>query len=89
MFALHKIICLIVFHSAYLLQFYGHSFSKLDGANVAYFAQNFEFGRFNYNQIKFLVDTLEAMNEKVLVTVPHKYTNRSYRSNAGAWTQRS
>ena len=55
---------------------------------MAYFAQNFKFGRFNYHQIKFLVDTLEAMNEKV-VTVPCKYTNRSYRSNTGARTQRS
>jgi hypothetical protein len=36
--------------------------------------QNFDEGKFNYHQIKFLADALEAMGEKVLVTIPEKYT---------------
>ena len=32
----------------------------VDGANVGYYMQNFTNGRFNYHQIKFMVDTLEG-----------------------------
>lgn len=35
--------------------------------------QSFDKGRFNYHQIKFMVDTLEERGENPLVIVPHKY----------------
>lgn len=40
--------------------------------------QNFDEGTFNYYQIKFVVDTLEALGEKVLVTIPEKYSWNSF-----------
>ena len=50
----------------------------VDGANVGYYMQNFTNGRFNYHQIKFMVDTLEARGEKPLVILPNKYNRSSY-----------
>lgn len=61
----------------------------VDGANVAYYGQNFEQGKFNYHQIQFLVDALESMGENVLVTVPNKYTKRSFFCNTGQSSQRA
>jgi hypothetical protein len=46
----------------------------IDGANVAYYMQNFDQGKFNFHQIKFMVDTLEKMHEIPLVILPYKYT---------------
>lgn len=45
----------------------------IDGANVGYYMQSFDKGRFNYHQIKFMVDTLEERGENALVVVPNKY----------------
>ncbi|EEC46713.1 predicted protein [Phaeodactylum tricornutum CCAP 1055/1] len=47
----------------------------LDGPNIGYYMQNFEGGRFSYHQLKFVVDSLESMNEKPLVILPRKYAN--------------
>ena len=60
----------------------------IDGANAAYFGQNFDSGRFNYHQIMFLVHTLEKMNENPLVVVPFKYTMNYFTSNSGPETKR-
>ena len=35
----------------------------IDGANVAYYMQNFAGGSFNFHQIQFMVEALEKMNE--------------------------
>jgi len=48
--------------------------SIVDGANVAYYMQNFENGSFNIHQIEFMVNALEKMNEHPLVIMPFKYT---------------
>jgi len=45
----------------------------IDGANVAFFGQNFAQGKFNYHQVQFVVDALEKMNENPLVIIPYKY----------------
>lgn len=62
---------------------YRYRYRYTDGANVAYYGQNFEEGKFNYHQIQFLVDALESKNENVLVTVPHKYATKIFYSNSG------
>jgi hypothetical protein len=50
----------------------------VDGANVGYYMQNFDKGGFNYNQIKFMVDSLEARGERPLVVLPNKYSHTNY-----------
>ncbi len=50
----------------------------LDGANIGYYMQSFDKGRFNYHQIQFMVDTLEERGENVLVVIPHKYGYNSF-----------
>ena len=50
----------------------------LDGANIGYYMQSFDKGRFNYHQIKFMVDTLEGRGENVLVVIPNKYGYNSF-----------
>jgi len=50
----------------------------LDGANIGYYMQSFDKGRFNYHQIKFMVDTLEERGENVLVVIPNKYGYNSF-----------
>lgn len=50
----------------------------IDGANIAYYGQNFQNGNFNYHQIKYVVDALEEKGENVLVVIPWKYTNKSF-----------
>lgn len=56
----------------------------VDGANVAYYMQNFEGGSFNYHQIQFMVETLEKMNENPLVIIPYKYCTPSFQVRMGA-----
>lgn len=56
----------------------------VDGANVAYYMQNFDSGKFNYHQIQFVVDALLKMKETPLVVVPYKYGFNSFRINTGA-----
>ncbi|KAL7540471.1 hypothetical protein ACHAWF_006707 [Thalassiosira exigua] len=53
----------------------------VDGANVGYYMQSFDKGRFNYHQIKFMVDTLEERGENPLVIVPHKYGSNEFYSS--------
>ncbi len=50
----------------------------LDGANIGYYMQSFDKGRFNYHQIKFMVETLEEKGENVLVVIPNKYGHNSF-----------
>ena len=52
--------------------------SHKDGPNIGYYMQNFDKGEFNFHQIQFVVDTLESMGERVLVTIPEKYTEKSF-----------
>eukprot|EP00592_Proboscia_alata_P011396 CAMPEP_0194385956 /NCGR_PEP_ID=MMETSP0174-20130528/83507_1 /TAXON_ID=216777 /ORGANISM="Proboscia alata, Strain PI-D3" /LENGTH=986 /DNA_ID=CAMNT_0039174605 /DNA_START=542 /DNA_END=3499 /DNA_ORIENTATION=- len=67
----------------------GEPFTAIvDGANVAYSGQNFEQGRFNYHQIKFLTDALISMGENPLVIVPYKYTMKTFHTNNGAQKRR-
>ena len=56
----------------------------MDGANVAYYMQNFEGGSFNFYQIQFMVDALERMGENPLVIIPHKYMSDSFFVQMGA-----
>jgi len=57
--------------------------SIIDGANVAYYHQNFDDGKFNFHQLQFMVDTLEKMNETPLVILPKKYAQKSFNVNLG------
>lgn len=45
----------------------------LDGANIAYYMQNFDQGKFNVYQIAFIQEALEKMDENTLVIMPYKY----------------
>lgn len=45
----------------------------LDGANIAYYMQNFDQGKFNVYQIAFIHEALERMGENTLVVMPYKY----------------
>jgi hypothetical protein len=50
----------------------GEPFTAIvDGANVGYYMQSFDRGRFNYYQIKFMIDTLEGRGENPLVVIPN------------------
>ena len=60
----------------------------VDGANIAYYMQNFEGGTFNFHQIKFMVEALEKMNENPLVVLPHKYSSKSFHISMGASRRR-
>jgi hypothetical protein len=60
----------------------------LDGPNVGYYMQNFNEGTFNYHQIKFVAETMENMNEKILITIPEKYTKDSFFISSGNVRQR-
>ena len=53
----------------------------VDGANIGYYMQSFDKGRFNYHQIKFLVDTLEERGENPLVVIPNKYGYNEFYSS--------
>lgn len=63
----------------------GEPFTAIvDGANIGYYLQNFEQGRFSFHQIQFVVDTLENLGEKVLVILPTKYTRKYFYVTIGA-----
>ena len=55
----------------------------IDGANVAYYGQNHDNGRFNYNQIASVVAALEREGEHCLVVMPQKYCNKSFLVRTG------
>jgi len=58
--------------SDWLDQRQGEPFTAIvDGANVGYYMQSFDRGRFNFYQIKFMVDTLEGRGENPLVVIPN------------------
>lgn len=58
--------------SDWLDQRQGEPFTAIvDGANVGYYMQSFDRGRFNYYQIQFMVDTLEGRGENPLVVIPN------------------
>ena len=75
-----------------LLSFYnwldereGEPFTAIiDGANIGYYLQNFEQGRFSFHQIQFVVDTLEKIGERPLVILPNKYTRDQFYTTIGA-----
>ncbi|KAI2513845.1 Protein-only RNase P [Fragilaria crotonensis] len=50
----------------------------IDGANVGFFLQNFDAGKFNFYQMLFMVQTLERMGEMPLVVLPEKFTRSSF-----------
>lgn len=54
------------------------SHATADGANVAYYMQNFDKGKFNYHQLRFMVDAVENKKEKPLVILPAKYGRREF-----------
>mmetsp|Transcript_15095 Transcript_15095/g.20010 ORF Transcript_15095/g.20010 Transcript_15095/m.20010 type:complete len:327 (+) Transcript_15095:1-981(+) len=56
----------------------------VDGANVAYYMQNFDQGKFNFHQLEFMVDALEKMNEHPLVILPNKYLRKHFHANTGS-----
>ncbi|KAL7533901.1 hypothetical protein ACHAXR_005517, partial [Thalassiosira sp. AJA248-18] len=57
----------------------GEPFTAIvDGANIGYYMQSFDKGRFNYHQIKFIVDTLEERGENPLVVLPNKYVHHEF-----------
>lgn len=56
----------------------------IDGANVGYFMQNFENGRFSYHQVMFVVDHLERIGETPLVILPYKYSRQHFYITIGA-----
>lgn len=55
----------------------------IDGANVAYYMQNFDKGCFNFHQIQFVVDALEKSHEHPLVILPYKYCTDSFMVSMG------
>jgi Protein-only RNase P len=59
----------------------------VDGANVGYYMQNFDDGRFSFHQIKFVVDTLEQLGETVLVILPGKYGYNRFSVTIGGGLQ--
>jgi hypothetical protein len=56
----------------------------VDGANVGYYHQNFEDGRFCYHQLKFVVDELERQGENPLIVLPYKYSWNIFNVSQGA-----
>lgn len=72
--------------SNWLDQRQGEPFTAIvDGANVGYYMQSFDKGRFNYHQVKFMVDTLVERGENPLVVVPHKYGYETFYSSKGEY----
>jgi hypothetical protein len=51
------------------------NFVETDGANIAYFGN----AEPRYSQVKLVVEELQRMGENPLVTMPSKYTTRSFR----------
>eukprot|EP00571_Detonula_confervacea_P017315 CAMPEP_0172298480 /NCGR_PEP_ID=MMETSP1058-20130122/1116_1 /TAXON_ID=83371 /ORGANISM="Detonula confervacea, Strain CCMP 353" /LENGTH=981 /DNA_ID=CAMNT_0013007755 /DNA_START=554 /DNA_END=3496 /DNA_ORIENTATION=- len=70
------------FFSDWLAKRQGEPFTAIvDGANIGYYMQSFDKGRFNYHQIKFMVDTLEERGENPLVVIPYKYGFKEFYSS--------
>lgn len=61
----------------------------IDGANVAYYMQNFDRGKFNFHQIEFAVTALEGIGEHPLVVLPRRYEDDSFNVAIGEKKQRS
>ncbi|CAB9509235.1 expressed unknown protein [Seminavis robusta] len=55
----------------------------VDAANICYFMQNFDGGKFNFHQIRFVVKALEEIGESPLVVMPAKYLRKQFRINLG------
>ena len=53
----------------------------VDGANVAYYGQNYDGGFFNLYQINAIVEILVSRGENPLIILPHKYTTPSFGTN--------
>ena len=51
----------------------------IDGANVAYYGQNFEGGKFNLFQVNAIAEMLEERGEFPLIVLPAKYASRNFR----------
>lgn len=60
----------------------------VDGANVAYYMQNFDGGRFNFAQIEFVVEALQDSGENPLVILPQKYLKDSFTIATGGQAKR-
>jgi len=56
----------------------------IDGANIGYYLQNFDNGRFSFHQIQFVAEILESYGESVLVVLPSKYTRNEFYVTIGA-----
>jgi len=68
----------------------GTPFSVIvDGANVGYYMQNFDTGRFSFHQIDFVVKALEAQGEWPLVILPFKYSRSSFHISVGNYERRA
>ena len=65
----------------------GEPFTTIvDGANVAYYHQNFVDGRFNYHQLEFVMDALHNLGENPLIVLPSKYGKKSFYISQSAST---
>jgi hypothetical protein len=56
----------------------------IDAPNVGYNMQNYEDGRFSFQQIKFVVDSLEKAGEHPLVVLPQKYMGKHFHVSVGS-----
>jgi pentatricopeptide repeat protein len=56
----------------------------VDGANVGYYMQNFQHGRFSFHQIQWMVDDLQRRGEHALVVLPQKYMRDVFNISVGA-----
>ncbi|GAX09314.1 hypothetical protein FisN_32Hh010 [Fistulifera solaris] len=56
----------------------------VDGANVGYYMQNFQQGRFSFHQIQWMVDDLQHRGEHALVVLPQKYMRDVFNISVGA-----
>lgn len=52
----------------------------VDGANVGYYLQNFDGGKFSFWQIQRVVESLEALGENPLVVLPRMYMFDKFRN---------
>lgn len=55
----------------------------VDGANVAYYMQNFQEGRFSFHQIQWVVEDLKRRGEHALVVLPQKYMRDVFHISVG------
>jgi len=72
---------------AWMNQREGKPFTAIvDGANVGYYMQNFEHGKFNFHQIQFVIEALEDLGENPLVILPSKYCQSFFTIRRGVDT---